>query len=307
MTNISKKVREALKEQFELRSTSISKTFHAEDGTVKHLLKLADGEFVEMVEIPTADRHTLCVSTQVGCAMACSFCYTGTQGFKRHLNVSEIIEQLLWTTKPVTNVVFMGMGEPLHNLENVLGSIELMKHDFGLNLSKRRITVSTSGLVPEIKRLAEESGPVNLAVSLHATTDEIRSSIMPVNRRYPLKELLEACKLYSHAIGLSRRITFEYTMMNDVNDAEVDAKRLVKLLYGIPSKVNLIPMNPHPGSKSQPPSWEKIRKFQNIILNANLVCTVRTTRGEDILAACGQLKAKATAFEMQSAQAAAAN
>jgi len=285
------------------------------DGTRKWLLKLAPDERgqrheIECVYIPEEDRGTLCISSQVGCTLTCTFCHTGTQKLVRNLTAGEIAGQIMlardkikdWPAdleanpqppssgRYVTNVVLMGMGEPLYNFDNVKGAIEIASDGEGLSLSKRRITLSTSGVVPEIVRAGDEIGS-SLAISLHATTDEIRNKLVPLNKKYNIAELLEACRNYPGSSN-ARRITFEYVMLKGVNDTKEDAKRLVQLLKGIPAKVNLIPFNPWPGTAYECSEWDTIEAFAEILNNAGYASPVRTPRGRDILAACGQLKSE---------------
>lgn len=304
MSNISKDMREKLKLHFDVGRPEIIEALISTDGTRKWLMKFPDGQEVETVFIPEEDRGTLCVSSQVGCTLTCTFCHTGTQRLVRNLTPTEIVMQLLvardylneWPSpsegRLVSTIVLMGMGEPLYNFENVKKAMHIVMDDNGINLSRRRITLSTSGVVPEIYRCGEEMG-VNLAVSLHAVNDDIRSKIMPINNKYPIDELMKACKNYA-GIKNSRKITFEYILLKDVNDSDEDALNLVKLIkdYQIPAKVNLIPFNPWPGSNYERPSNTRVAKFSDIIFSRGISAPVRTTRGEDILAACGQLKSE---------------
>jgi len=269
------------------------KTRLSKDGTEKYLFSLPDGHTLETVLIPEGARQTVCVSSQVGCAMGCTFCATGQAGYVRSLTAGEITGQVLWVenllrqrNKAVTNVVFMGMGEPLANYDAVLKSIRLLNAPDGLNLGIRRFTISTCGLAPQIKRLAQEGLPLNLAVSLHAPTDELRSQIMPVNRRFPLAQLLNACEIYQAAVG--RRISFEYALIKDFNDSPRAAEGLARLLAGKLCHVNLIPVNPVSGAKPPPPA--QIAEFARILEAASVPVTVRKERGGDIEAACGQLR-----------------
>jgi 23S rRNA (adenine2503-C2)-methyltransferase len=288
------------------------------DGTRKWLIRLpADtpGEKphdIEAVYIPESDRGTLCISSQVGCTLNCSFCHTGTQRLVRNLHASEIVAQVMiardrlgeWpgmtraegtaseqdAPRLVTNLVFMGMGEPLYNFDGVKNAISTISDDQGISIGKRRITVSTSGVVPEIEHLGNDVGAM-LAISLHATNDSLRDELVPLNKKYPIKELLDACRAYPGASN-SRRITFEYVMLKGVNDSPAEAKELVRLLKGIPAKINLIPFNPWPGTKYECSDWDTIEKFSDIVFNAGYASPVRTPRGRDILAACGQLKSE---------------
>ncbi len=298
MTNFSKPLRERLKEEAELTLPEVLVQKTASDGTTKWLLKLACGNSVETVFIPEKTRGTLCVSSQVGCGLNCSFCSTGKQGFNRDLTSSEIIGQLWIATRAlsklegqhdrqVTNVVMMGMGEPLLNFDNVVSAMSLMMDDFAYGLSKRRVTLSTSGLVPQMLKLKEQS-EVALAVSLHAPNDELRNELVPINKKYPLAQLMTVCKEYfpKHS---RRRVTFEYVMLQGVNDSLVHAKQLVSLLADVPAKINLIPFNPFPGAAYQCSTASDIDAFQGFLLKKGFNATVRKTRGDDIDAACGQL------------------
>jgi 23S rRNA (adenine2503-C2)-methyltransferase len=292
MTNLSKPLRTRLAERCEIRVPEIAYAQKSADGTCKWLLQLDDQNRIETVFIPEDDRGTLCVSSQVGCALECSFCSTARQGFNRNLSAAEIIGQL-WVARRelgegrVTNVVLMGMGEPLLNFNNVVAATDLMLDDFAYGLSKRRVTLSTSGIVPALDRLAEVSD-IALAVSLHAPDDELRNELVPINRKYPIKELLAACKRY---VGREnrRKVTFEYVMLDGINDTPAHAKALIRLLSHVPSKVNLIPFNPFPGSNYRCSSPENIRRFSDMLHAAGLIATTRKTRGGDIDAACGQL------------------
>ncbi len=303
MTNLSKDFRQKLADEFVIERPQVSEALNSVDGTAKWLLKFPDGNEVETVHIPEADRGTLCVSSQVGCTLTCKFCHTGTQKLVRNLTAAEVVGQMMlardafgeWPTpsdhsRMITNVVMMGMGEPLYNYDNVAAALRIVMDGEGLSLSKRRITLSTSGVVPAMRKCGEELN-VNLAVSLHAVDDDIRDHIMPINKKYPLEELLDACRTYP-GVTNARRITFEYVMLKGVNDSDADARQLVRLLKGIPSKINLIPFNPWPGSDFECSSATRIAAFQTIIQDAGLSAPVRTTRGEDILAACGQLKSE---------------
>lgn len=294
MTNLSKELRAKLKEHFSLDRLTPETVQVSEDGTRKFLFRLSDKESVEAVLIPNEERQTLCLSTQVGCAMACNFCLTGTLGLTRHLSHYEIVEQVMAVQRAVapevrlTNLVYMGMGEPLHNLDNVLESIKILLDERGLNFSKNKITVSTCGLVPQILKFGE-AVDVKLAISLTATDDETRDKLIPVNRRYPLAELLEACKKYP--LKHRGRITFEYTLLKGVNDSMDDAKRLVKLMEGIPAKINLIPFNEYPGAPYERSCDATMFRFQKYLLDRHIQTNIRQSRGRDILGACGQLKA----------------
>ncbi|HET9576380.1 MAG TPA: 23S rRNA (adenine(2503)-C(2))-methyltransferase RlmN [Usitatibacter sp.] len=311
MTDLAKSLREKLKVVAEVRAPAILSEHRSADGTVKWLFDVGIGNGIETVFIPEDDRGTLCVSSQVGCALDCKFCSTGRQGFNRDLSVCEIVGQV-WvankrltqmaaegiatrlvadaqglTPKPVTNVVMMGMGEPLNNFEPVVSAMSIMLDDHAYGLSRRRVTLSTSGVVPQIRRL-KEALPVALAVSLHAPNDELRSRLMPVNQAYPIASLLDACNDYLE-VAPRDFITFEYVMLKGVNDAPDQARELAKLLERVPSKVNLIPFNPFPDSGFERTDMERVKRFQRILLDAGYIATVRKTRGDDIDAACGQL------------------
>ncbi len=293
MTNLSKSLRTYLAEHCCITPPVIAVAQNASDGTRKWALQMSCGNRVETVFIPEENRGTLCVSSQVGCALACSFCSTAQQGFNRNLSTAEIVGQLyvaqrqLGQTQRITNVVLMGMGEPLLNFDNVVAAVNLMMDDFAYGLSKRRVTISTSGVVPAMYRLASECD-VSLAVSLHAPRDDLRDQLVPINQKYPLAELMAACKEYVQTAP-RRFITFEYVMLAGVNDTPADAKALVQLLKDVPSKMNLIPFNPFPNTHYQCSSASAIERFKTILHHAGLVTTVRKTRGEDIDAACGQL------------------
>jgi 23S rRNA (adenine2503-C2)-methyltransferase len=309
MANVSKELRAALAAAYTLDRPEVVAEQISIDGTRKWLLRLpADtpgqrGHDIECVYIPEEGRGTLCVSSQVGCTLACTFCHTGTQKLVRNLTAAEIVGQLLvardrlgdWgrgavgdDTRLVTNIVFMGMGEPLYNLDAVETALDVMSDGDGLSLGRRRITVSTSGVVPMMRRLGVNTGAM-LAISLHATTNVLRNELVPLNKKYPIEELLEACRTYPGASN-ARRITFEYVMLKGVNDAPEDARRLVRLLKGLPAKINLIPFNPWPGTRYECSDWETIERFSGIVFDAGYSSPVRTPRGRDILAACGQLK-----------------
>ena len=302
MTDLSKELRARLEEKFYVFRPEVSRRQDSADGTIKWLLRLEDGNEIECVFIPEAERGTLCVSAQVGCTLTCRFCHTGTQRLVRNLEPAEIVAQLLsardalgdWTAKPegrrLTNVVMMGMGEPLFNFDNVAKALAIAMDQEGLAMSRRKITLSTSGVVPLIRRCGAEIG-VMLAVSLHATNDELRSRIVPLNRKYPIAALLQACRDYP-GLSNARRITFEYVMLKGVNDSDAEARALVKLLAGIPAKVNLIPFNAWPGSGFECSEPERIARFGEILAAAGYTAPVRKPRGRDILAACGQLKSE---------------
>lgn len=311
MTNLSKGLRARLGELAEIRLPEIESAHPSEDGSVKWVLRLDNGNHIETVFIPESDRGTLCVSSQVGCTLNCSFCSTARQGFNRNLTTAEIIGQVIIASRElgpqnnrlsetgvqenpdrrsVTNVVLMGMGEPLLNFDNVVRSMDLMQDDFGFGLSKRKITLSTAGVVPAIDRLRAVSD-VSLAVSLHAPTDQLRDQLVPINSKYPIAELLAACKRYV-SDSPRRRITFEYVMLKGVNDSKQHAVDLVNVLSNVPSKVNLIPFNPFDGSEYLCSSKTAIDRFRNILTDAGIVTITRKTRGDDIAAACGQLAGK---------------
>ncbi|QUS35977.1 23S rRNA (adenine(2503)-C(2))-methyltransferase RlmN [Falsirhodobacter algicola] len=304
MTNLAKDYRAKLAEHFDIVIPEVVERKISEDGTRKYLVRIAGGHEVETVYIPEEGRGTLCVSSQVGCTLTCSFCHTGTQKLVRNLTAGEIVGQLMlarddlgeWPeqgapkeeTRLVSNIVLMGMGEPLYNFDNVRDAMKVVMDGEGLSLSRRRITLSTSGVVPEIAKTAEEIGCL-LAVSFHATTDEVRDKLVPINKRWNIKALLDALREYPK-LSNSERITFEYVMLKGVNDTDADARRLVKLIAGIPAKINLIPFNEWPGSAYQRSDWERIEKFADIIYHAGYASPIRKPRGEDIMAACGQLK-----------------
>ncbi len=316
MTNVAKDMREMLKANFSIARPEIVEEQISNDGTRKWLLRFPPRGAgrpveVETVYIPEEGRGTLCISSQVGCTLTCSFCHTGTQKLVRNLTAEEILSQLLLARdrlgdfpdretpqgaivpaegRKITNIVMMGMGEPLYNFEAVKTALLIASDGDGLSLSKRRITLSTSGVVPEIYRTGEEIG-VMLAISLHAVRDELRDILVPINKKYPLKELIEACRAYP-GLSNARRITFEYVMLKDINDSLEDAKGLVQLLKGVPAKINLIPFNPWPGTNYQCSDWEQIEKFADFINAAGYASPIRTPRGRDILAACGQLKSE---------------
>ena len=306
MTDIAKGLRAQLAERFALARPAVSRDLASVDGTRKWLLRLADANEVETVHIPEEDRGTLCVSSQVGCTLSCRFCHTGTQKLVRNLGPAEIVGQVMlardhlgeWPTaeapaiyqRQLSNIVMMGMGEPLYNFDNVSAALKIVMDGEGIAISHRRITLSTAGVVPMIRRCGEELG-VGLAISLHAVTNEIRDRIVPLNKKYPIEELLAACREYPGSRN-SRRITFEYVMLKDVNDSAADARQLVQLIKGIPAKVNLIPFNPWPGAPFERSSDVAIERFAEIVRRAGYPSPVRTPRGEDILAACGQLKSE---------------
>jgi 23S rRNA (adenine2503-C2)-methyltransferase len=318
MTNVGKGLRAALAGAFTLERPEVVSEQVSKDGTRKWLVRMPStgpldkGAEIECVYIPEVDRGTLCVSSQVGCTLTCSFCHTGTQRLVRNLTSAEIVAQLVvardrigdWpgATPPdgafvpsdggrfVSNIVFMGMGEPLYNPDNVIAAIDVLSDNEGLGLSRRRITVSTSGVVPQMERLGAEANTM-LAISLHAVRDELRDVLVPLNRKYDIAQLLDACRAYP-GLSNARRITFEYVMLKGVNDTDADARELVRLLKGIPAKINLIPFNPWPGTKYECSDWERIERFSEIVFRAGYASPVRTPRGRDILAACGQLKSE---------------
>ncbi len=301
MTNLSKALRQRLKEIACVSLPQVQMIQASQDGTRKWLLQLDSGNSVEMVFIPEEERATLCVSSQIGCALDCTFCATAQQGFNRNLSVAEIVGQL-WlaeqtlraegyrlekSNRTISNVVMMGMGEPLTNFNNVVTAMNVMMDDFAYGLSWRRITLSTAGIVPAMARLREQC-PVNIAVSLHAPNDALRDQLVPINKKYPLAKLMAACRAYVKG-GPKRRITFEYVMLKNVNDSPAHAHALVKLLQGIPAKINLIPFNPFPHTRYQRATPEAIDRFRDILIQAGLMTVTRKTRGDDIEAACGQL------------------
>ncbi len=318
MSNVGKGLRQALADAYTLDRPAVVSEQVSQDGTRKWLLRMPStgpldkGAEIECVYIPEVDRGTLCVSSQVGCTLTCSFCHTGTQRLVRNLTHREIAAQLIvsrdqlgdWpgAAPPdgafvpsdggrfISNIVFMGMGEPLYNLDSVVAGIKVMSDNEGLGLSRRRITVSTSGFVPQIERLGAEANTM-LAISLHAVRDDLRDELVPLNRKYPIAALLEACRAYP-GLSNARRITFEYVMLRGVNASHADARELVRLLKGMPAKINLIPFNPWPGARYECSDWERIERFSEIVFRAGYASPVRTPRGRDILAACGQLKSE---------------
>ena len=299
MTTISTELRKEISKFYKVERPQIKNHQLSKDGTQKWLVKLEDNNLIETVFIPESNRGTLCVSSQVGCTLNCKFCFTGTQKLVRNLSAQEILSQLLlardqlsdWPNsnqRKISNIVFMGMGEPLYNYENVKRATLIMGDKEGIKLSTKRITLSTSGIVPQILNWGNEVDS-RLAISLHATNDELRNNIVPINKKYPLKDLIKACQDYPRSKN-SKRITFEYVMLKGVNDSVSDAKRLVKMISGIPAKINLIPFNPWPESPYECSNPDQIKKFSDIINNAGYASPVRKTRGQDIMAACGQLK-----------------
>ena len=301
MNNLSKDLRNQLAETSRIQNLHVAKDQISKDGTRKWLLQLPDGNHIEAVFIPEDDRGTLCVSSQVGCALDCSFCSTGRQGFNRNLTTAEIISQV-WLAahlleeekKPgrkITNVVMMGMGEPLLNFDNTITAVRIMMDDFAYGLSKRRVTVSTAGVVPAMDRLGDTLD-MRLAVSLHASNDKLRDELVPVNKKYPLKKLMAACRRFIDKQNSRSRITFEYVMLDGINDQPEHARELIKLLKGIPTLMNLIPFNPFEGSGYRTSSKNAVSRFREILHNSGMTTVVRKTRGEDIDAACGQLAGK---------------
>ncbi|MCH2095250.1 MAG: 23S rRNA (adenine(2503)-C(2))-methyltransferase RlmN [Rhodobacteraceae bacterium] len=319
MTNLAKTYRVQLAERFVIDVPEVVSRQVSADGTRKYLVRIAGGHEVEVVYIPEADRGTLCISSQVGCTLTCSFCHTGTQKLVRNLTAGEIVGQIMlarddlgeWPeqgapkdeTRLLSNIVLMGMGEPLYNFEGVRNAMKIAMDPEGISLSRRRITLSTSGVVPEIAKTAEEIGCL-LAVSFHATTDEVRDKLVPINKRWNIETLLNALREYPR-LSNSERITFEYVMLKDVNDTDADARRLVKLIQGIPAKINLIPFNEWPGAPYQRSDWSRIEAFADIIYKAGYASPIRTPRGEDIMAACGQLKSATERARKSRAQIAA--
>lgn len=319
MTNLAKDYRAFLATHFEIAIPEIVTRQISEDGTRKYLLRIAGGHEVEAVYIPEENRGTLCISSQVGCTLTCSFCHTGTQKLVRNLTAGEIVGQVMvarddlneWPvpgaprdeTRLVSNVVLMGMGEPLYNFENVRNAMQVVMDGEGISLSRRRITLSTSGVVPEIAKTAEEIGCL-LAISFHATTDEVRDRLVPINKKWNIEALLATLRDYPR-LSNSERITFEYVMLDGVNDSDADARRLVKLIRGIPAKINLIPFNEWPGAPYKRSSWDRIEAFADIIYKAGYASPIRTPRGEDIMAACGQLKSATERGRKSAAQIAA--
>jgi 23S rRNA (adenine2503-C2)-methyltransferase len=293
MSNLSRPLRERLACEFRISSFSVRRVQQATDGTRKYLFVLEDGEGIETVLIPDRDRRTLCLSTQVGCGLGCRFCATATMGLKRNLKSSEILNQVLAVKADVgkevriTNVVLMGMGEPLANYRETLKALEILTDEAGLGFSSRRVTLSTVGLVPGMEQLLKDS-KINLAVSLHATTDELRSRLMPINRKFPLRELTDCCR--SLPLSKRRRITFEYLLLKGLNHSADDARRLALLLRGIPAKVNLIPFNPFSGNPFERPSDEEVKDFKDRLRNYGFQVSVRVNRGQEIEGACGQLR-----------------
>ncbi len=296
MTNLSKSLRARLQETFCFSLPSIREKHPSSDGSIKYLFELEDGSAIESVWMPAKDRNTLCISTQVGCRLACSFCNTASMGLKRNLTAGEIIGQIIKVNEDtpeadqVTNIVIMGMGEPLDNYRPLVDAVRLMVSPEAMRLSTRRVTLSTSGLVDKIKDFQTENLHVNLAISLNATVDEIRDTIMPINKKYPIEVLMQALRNYP--LKPTRRLTFEYVLLEGINDTDDDAKRLARLLRGIPSKINLIPYNAHVSSDYRPPPQERIFSFQNYLMSQHYSVFIRKNRGSDIMGACGQLAAQ---------------
>jgi 23S rRNA (adenine2503-C2)-methyltransferase len=306
MTNLSKNFRQELNEVGFISTLDPLHLEQAEDGTKKFLFQLEDGNRIESVLIPDRSRLTLCVSTQVGCAFGCRFCLTGKIGWKRDLTTSEILNQILAVRETlkgktsITNIVLMGMGEPLANYSNTLRAIELMTNPDAFKFSSRRVTLSTVGLLPELERLSKEKISFRLAISLNAANEETRSHLMPINRRYPLRKLLEACRHFP--LRPRTRITFEYVLVDGINDSSQDARKLLKILSGIPSKINLIPLNEAPGIPFKRPLEEKVREFQEILIKGSLTAIVRASKGAEISAACGQLQGKGSELRVRSSE-----
>jgi 23S rRNA (adenine2503-C2)-methyltransferase len=302
MTNLSKTFRRDLEQVSTLSTLRPLKVEEARDGTRKFLFELGDGNRIESVLIPEKSRLTLCLSTQVGCTLGCRFCLTGKGGWKRDLKLSEILNQILAvkrslpSDKNLTNIVLMGMGEPLLNYENTMKAIELMTHPDAFKFSSRRVTLSTAGLLPGLEALAKQKMPFRLAISLNASDDETRSRLMPINRRYPIARVLDFCR--SLRIPPRTRITFEYVLLDGINDSPADAKRVIRILRGIPAKINLIPLNEAPGIPYKRPSDDKIARFQEILMEAGLTVIVRASKGGEIRAACGQLQGFDTRCEI---------
>lgn len=299
MTNISKALREKLSRIAEIQGPEIVYQDISTDGTRKWVMRMPGGSSIETVLIPEGGRGTLCISSQIGCALDCSFCSTGKQGFNRNLSTEEIVGQI-WNAiasfeeldrvkdRPVTNVVFMGMGEPLLNFDNVMDAVDIMMDDFAYSISKKRLTISTAGVVPAIDKMGEFTD-ASIAISLHAPNDELRNELVPVNKKYPIKVLLESLKNYLDQLTDKRKATIEYTLIAGVNDRRIHAEQLIEILKDIPCKINLIPFNPFPGSGYKKPSNNEVRCFQDWLMAGGYITTVRTTRGDDIDAACGQL------------------
>ena len=297
MSNLSRKLRDELEQYFSISSLAVLRRNESRDGTIKFLFGLADGQSIESVLIPETKRLTLCISTQVGCAYGCAFCATALLGFKRNLSASEIVDQIIEASrepaaaKGISNIVLMGMGEPLANYANTLRAIEIMTDaSWGLGIAPRRVTLSSVGLIPQIEKLMAETN-VSLAISLHAATEELRGRLMPVNRKYSLQQLMDCCR--NLPLPRRKRITFEYVLLSGVNDSLADANALCRVLRGVPSKVNVIPFNPHPESQFERPTDEAVKRFQQVLFDHKIQVNVRRPRGDDIAAACGQLQGQA--------------
>ncbi len=292
MTNLSKEERHILNEKAYISSLKLVRSQRSSDGTEKYLFELEDKNRIESVLIPDEDRLTLCISTQVGCAMGCRFCLTGKGGLKRNLGGYEIVDQVIAVrkllSKRITNIVLMGMGEPLANYDNTISALKILLDERALNFSNRKITLSSAGLIPQIDKLGKERITINLAISLNATTDDVRDMIMPINKKYPIKELLDCCKRFP--LPKRRRITFEYVMLKDINDTKEDAERLCKLLKGIPCKVNLIPFNEYSGCEFKKPDDAVVERFREILIGHHIMAITRKSKGAEISAACGQLR-----------------
>ncbi len=293
MLNLGKETRKLLEENFWISKLKKAEEHHSQDGSIKYRLLLEDGKSIESVFMPHTSHNTICVSSQVGCGMGCDFCMTGTMGLVRNLKTSEIIDQVLTVSEDLPeenklrNIVFMGMGEPFHNYQNLMQALEILTDEHGFNFSQRRITVSTSGLLPKIRQFGKEKIKTNLAISLNGVTDEVRSKLMPVNNAYNLAQLMKACREFP--LESRRRITFEYILIRDLTDSIEDAKGLIRLLHGLKFKINLIPYNSDPGNKYQVPSQKQARKFQKYLLDHDVVAPLRISKGQDIQGACGQL------------------
>ena len=297
MTNLSRNLRDELERRFSISGLTVLRRAESRDGTVKFLFGLGDGQSIESVLIPETKRLTLCISTQVGCAYGCAFCATALLGFKRNLTASEIVDQIIEASRElpdsqrITNIVLMGMGEPLANYGNTLRAIEIITDgSWGLGIAPRRVTLSSVGLIPQIEKLMAETN-VSLAISLHAATEELRGRLMPVNRKYSLQQLMDCCR--NLPLPRRKRITFEYVLLSGVNDSVADATALCRVLRGVPSKVNVIPFNPHPESEFERPADEAVKRFQQVLFDHNIQVNVRRPRGDDIAAACGQLQGQA--------------
>lgn len=311
MSNLAAPLRARLAEDFSIGGLKILRRAESIDGTIKFLFGLSDGQSIESVLIPEPKRLTLCISTQVGCAYGCAFCATAKLGFKRNLRTGEIVEQIIEASRGlapesrITNVVLMGMGEPLANYEHTVEAVKIMTdNSWGLAIAPRRVTLSTVGLIPQIEKLMAETN-VSLAISLHAASDQLRGRLMPVNRKYSLAQLMECCRKLP--LGPRKRITFEYVLLRGVNDSLADAQALCRLLRGVPSKVNVIPFNPHEQSEFQRPTEESIKQFQQVLFDHHIQVNVRRPRGDDIAAACGQLQGQAQALWQEDAQAVSLN